>query len=215
MSELEDACELPPSPLEIVEKLDEAHTQLIRNALFAYAAPSDETLRAVKESVIALKWMSAPVFDERFFIESENDMLISVAVGAVVNSGDDLYERSRVLFPESDELVRFPDGARETLVHSFFTGDVSAFVTPETSVDTKEEVEAINADVVILVNNTYSTIIDKFEHSLLNSNTVSNYLDQRIIELEKQLERIQQIKTFGIVAVGAFVGTWLANQARK
>lgn len=209
----------PPGPLELVAGLEYAHEKLIRIAISAHKSPSEESLQAVFESIQDLRNASAFLYSENFFRESENDMLISAAVGAMVNSGDELSEKSLELLPNFDDPTRFFEGLREGLVPALHSGDMSGFIIGpngnEPSADVDTSFEAVGEKVMDHIVGIYKTIIDKFEYTFLNSKTVSEYLNRQLDVLEKRAARIELIKKFGFTAAAAFAGGLLANEVNK
>jgi hypothetical protein len=223
MSTPEEVRELPPDPVEIITKLQISVEELVAASDRLRQEPSDENIQFVYDRASNVKGAAIPIYTEKFFHASENNLLIGSSVEVLINSGNDLYERSRSIAGEGVELSRFTEDVSETLSDSFATKDMSAFgaVSSKTDEALSDEVvfETMLGAVIEQVDEHFSTIVDQYVDVVLSDEKVQAYIGQRQQELEvfiikaaERADKIEKIKLMAGVMTAAFVGTALANK---
>lgn len=209
-----ETSKLPPDPVEIVDAFNRAHHDLVRDALVAYASPTDETLLEVSGRLQVCREMVRPFADSLFFKKAPNQLVMSLAVGSVIGATTELVEKIRALNPNSEEISTFKPDVQPYLV--FCISEDETIELPEELRTYVEAGEIPTPEQAALTTcNVYLGLLERFGNALFNSDNVSEYvLERNRIELERA-EKTRVMKFYGGTAVAAFVGAYLANRLRR
>lgn len=206
----EEIYKQPPDPIEIVDAFNRAHQNLVRDALVAYASPTDEILLEVSERLQVCRQMVKPFADSLFFKKAANHLFMSLAVGSVISATGELVKRTQALNPSPEEIQTFKPDVQPYLV--FCISEDETIELPE---EMKIYVEAgeipTPEQAAQTACNIYLGLLEKFESALLNSDSVSQYiLEKDRVEFEKA-EKTRMMILCGGTALAAFIGSALAN----
>jgi hypothetical protein len=183
--------EQPPEPIEVIEKFLESNRTLVTAIDKAYCLPSFEALSEAEVLILAAKDAVLPLYERRFFRDSDQDD-IETAINSVMVASQEVAQQSHKVNKEHPKGITFDAEFKDQAVGSLLD----------------EETAEVSAARLC---NIYSGSVTSAHNALLTSERVVLFSMKK----ESHIERTKRLKNYGGMAMAVFAATYLANKLQR
>jgi hypothetical protein len=175
MSTPEALPEFTPEPIEVVDSFQKANEDLLRDAWVASNSPSDELLLRVSDRLAVCQQLLVPLKESQFFRDTDNPLVISAGIDAMVSVSNRLKLKVLELDPEAEDIETIRNEV-QALVVFCINGDESIYLTDEM----RNKIEQVSLptpeDTVESLCQIYLKLLNTYEHALMDSGKISGFL---------------------------------------
>lgn len=182
-----------PTPSEVIGAFDTTHKALMESALSLNKEPTGVSLEEFQRRAVLAGQSVTPLSIRGFFREAGPE-------------------------PLGESVDRIIGAAKEVFATTLFINPLWSTGEKEASMESEEAIEALNdedEDVAIkkaqeLCKN-YNVLVVNMQEALLRSPAVASLVTKQA----RKKEMLQGAFAMGVVGVGAFLGTYLAQRRKK
>jgi hypothetical protein len=200
------------SELETISTFSQSNEKLRAIVQEVASSPNGKTIEVVQAVCALVADTSQHLYNQGYFGASGNPMLIEAAVASVIYETEQNCELANILNPSKPVPTEVREGVSESIVAKLIDGEPPVLSEYDQTYFPSEVIDkASAADLLTAISASHhDSVIHILDNFMSSDNIVSHQAAEELYDRLKE-----RIIMAGMAAVGAFLGTKLAQRRKK